>query len=58
MLGNKQNGFLNKLGINGRDVNSNNEPLRFFKPTANSLYSIGRKGEGQTGRGMAKLFSA
>lgn len=43
MLGNKQNGLLHKLG---REINfNNNEPIRFFKPTANNLYSIGRKGK-------------
>lgn len=44
MLGNKHNGLLHKLGLNGREINFNNEPIRFFKPTVSNLYSIGRKG--------------
>lgn len=44
MLGTKQNGLLHKLGINGREINFNNEPLRFFKPTAGNIFSLGRKG--------------
>lgn len=44
MLGNKQTGLLHKLGLNGREINFNHEPIRFFKPTASNLYSLGRKG--------------
>lgn len=45
MLGNKQSGLLQKLGLNGRETNFNHEPIRFFKPTVSNLYSIGRKGK-------------
>jgi hypothetical protein len=45
MISNK-NGLLHKLGLNGREVNFNNEQIRFFKPTANNIYSLGgRKGK-------------
>lgn len=59
MSGNKQSGLLTRLGVNGREINFNNEPIRFFKPTvSNNLYSIGRKGNlsGKTCRGK-KVFS-
>lgn len=42
--GKQQSGLLTRLGINGREINFNNEPIRFFKPTVSNLYSIGRKG--------------
>lgn len=45
MLGNKQNGLLHKIAINGREINFNNEPLRFFKPTAGNIFTLGRKGK-------------
>lgn len=45
--GEKHDGFrfLQKLGLNGREANFNNEPIHFVKPTlTSSLYSLGRKG--------------
>lgn len=45
MLGNKQNGLLHKIGINGREINFNSEPQRFFKPTAGNIFTLGRKGK-------------
>lgn len=46
MLENKQSGLLHKLGLNGREISfKDNEPLRFFKPTLSSGFSLGRKGE-------------
>jgi hypothetical protein len=46
MMGNKY-GLLQKLErINDRDVNLNNEPVRFFlKPTAINIHSLNRKGQ-------------
>jgi len=45
MLGRKHNTLLQKLGLNGgREINFQNEPIRFLRPTVANLYSLGRKG--------------